>query len=332
MILRSISRSTTWLAVIAMSLSLVVIVPAPASEAQTDSTAEARFIDSVNAERAARGVPRLQVATDLRDVARRHSVRMADQGRLHHNPNLGSDVRSWRRVTENVGRGPSTSALHAALMASEGHRNNILDSNVTQIGVGVEVRGSTVWVTQVYRKPTSPSSARFSDVSITSTHGRDIERLARSGLTTGCGSGRYCPNRNVTREEMASFLARASNLPAPTVGTRFSDVPRGSTHASDIEAIARVGITQGCGTRRYCPTRSVSRAEMASFLTRALDLPPAPTTGTFRDVPGGSTHVGDIEALARAGITSGCGTNRYCPDRPVTRAEMASFLVRAYGL
>lgn len=315
-----------------MAVTLVGTVTPPAAQARTDATAEARFVDQVNADRVARGMPRLQVATDLRDVARRHSVRMADQGRLHHNSSLGSDVTSWRRVTENVGRGPSTTALHDALMASTGHRANILDRNVSQIGVGVEVRGSTVWVTQVYRQPTSWPSSRFSDVRSNSTHGQNIERLASSGVTKGCGGGRYCPDHNVTRDEMASFLARASNLPTSTAASRFSDVPRGSTHVRNIQAITVAGVTQGCGGGRYCPNRPVTRAEMASFLTRALDLPAATTRRTFSDVAEGSTHAANIEALVEAGITHGCGADRYCPERPVTRAEMASFLVRAYGL
>ena len=68
---------------------------------------------------------------------------------------------------------------------------------------------------------------------------------------------------------------------------------------------------------------------MATFLVRALDLDPAPSAG-FADTEG-NTHQANIDALAAAGITAGCKTDplRYCPDQPVTRAQMATFLVRA---
>ena len=64
---------------------------------------------------------------------------------------------------------------------------------------------------------------------------------------------------------------------------------------------------------------------MATFLLSALDLP-AGDGSTFVDVDAGDRHVDGIGALVEAGVTSGCGSNRYCPDAPVTRAQMATFL------
>jgi hypothetical protein len=104
----------------------------------------------------------------------------------------------------------------------------------------------------------------------------------------------------------------------------------GSAFESDIEAIAAFGITRGCGDRAYCPTVAVSRAQMASFLARALKLP-AVSTGPFTDL-GASPHAGDINAIASAGVTLGCAAGRYCPEAAVRRDEMASFLARAFRL
>jgi hypothetical protein len=106
-----------------------------------------------------------------------------------------------------------------------------------------------------------------------------------------------------------------------------------SVHQADIEAIAAAGITKGCNppaNDRFCPDEAVTRAQMASFLARALDLPLA-AAGAFSDV-GDSEHAGDIARLAGAGITKGCNppdNDRFCPEEPVTRAQMASLLVRA---
>ncbi|MCC5947076.1 MAG: S-layer homology domain-containing protein [Nitriliruptoraceae bacterium] len=315
-----------------LSVLSLVLLPATPAEARNDTNAEVRFLDSVNAERVQRGLPRLTVASDLRTSARRHSVVMADRSHLHHNPRLGSEITGYRLVAENVGFGPSVASIHRALMNSQGHRENILNPRVTEIGIGVEVRNSRTWVTQVFRQPRSAPTVRFNDIAGTPTHRGDILSLASSGVTMGCGRGSYCPDRPITRAEMATFLGRADGL-LPRNPGQFSDTPSSNVHSPNIEAIRHAGLTTGCGdTRRYCPDRNVTRAEMASFLARALDLDVSRSSTGFSDVRNGTTHAGAIEAISRAGLTNGCGSGRYCPDRNVTRAEMASFLVRAFDL
>lgn len=109
----------------------------------------------------------------------------------------------------------------------------------------------------------------------------------------------------------------------------FSD-DDGNAHEANIEAIAAAAITQGCGGTRYCPADAVTRGQMATFLTRALDLP-ASTTDHFTDDTG-STHEPAINAIADADITQGLGNGIYDPDGSVRRDQMASFLARALGL
>ncbi len=129
------------------------------------------------------------------------------------------------------------------------------------------------------------------------------------------------------------FMAGPEGLVAPAVSASF--VPPfvdddGSVHEPAIIALAAAGVTKGCAADRFCPGDPVTRAEMASFLVRALGLPAA-STDQFADDEG-SVHEGAINALAVAAVTKGCAADRYCPNDPVTRAEMASFLVRALGL
>jgi hypothetical protein len=120
----------------------------------------------------------------------------------------------------------------------------------------------------------------------------------------------------------------------PPLG-QFDDVDPDSTFADDIAWLAKAGITQGCNppdNTHFCPTSTVTRAQMATFLSRALSLRDG--TAQFNDVPPDHLHHADIARLANAGITRGCNTARtkFCPDDGVTRAEMAAFLVRARGL
>ena len=153
----------------------------------------------------------------------------------------------------------------------------------------------------------------------------DITWLFYRGVTTGCAAGLFCPSKVVTRDQMASFIARALNLPA-AVGDYFVD-DNGSIHEADINRIAEAGITSGCAAYLYCPTQPVSRAQMASFLARALNLP-ATGTDFFTDDES-SLHEDNINRTAAAGITNGCGGGRYCPASSTTREQMAAFLHRA---
>ena len=152
-----------------------------------------------------------------------------------------------------------------------------------------------------------------------------IEWLRLAELTSGCGDGRFCPDGLVTRGQMASFLARALELPA-TGTDRFGD-DEDSVHESAINRIAAAGITVGCDATRFCPDGLVTRAQMASLLARAFDLE-ASTVDWFAD-DDRSPHQGNINRIAWAGITLGCGASVYCPDGRVTRGQMAAFLRRA---
>lgn len=114
----------------------------------------------------------------------------------------------------------------------------------------------------------------------------------------------------------------------PSFNGTFSDDDT-SPFEADIEAIAEAGITGGCGGTLFCPNDLVTRAQMAAFLARALDLPAGPDAG-FSDV--GGTFEDDINAIASAGITQGCDPGKFCPNAGLTRAQMAAFLVRAFDL
>lgn len=129
-----------------------------AASAATDTTAESRLVSLIADARQQRGLPALRVSAELTAVARRHSARMADRGEVHHNDDLGGEVSGWRRIGENVGRGPDADAVHDAFMRSSSHRRNILDPGFREVGVGVERRGDTVWVTEVFRQPAGEPS------------------------------------------------------------------------------------------------------------------------------------------------------------------------------
>ena len=117
---------------------------------------------------------------------------------------------------------------------------------------------------------------------------RDNERPI-GGASTG-------PIRGNERPSGGGGGGPQETAPADTAG--FVDVDPGSVHAANIDALAAAGITRGCATQplRFCPGQPVTRAQMATFLTRALDLAPANPAG-FVDVDPGSVHAANIDAL-----------------------------------
>jgi len=98
-----------------------------------------------------------------------------------------------------------------------------------------------------------------------------INALAAAGITTGCAPNRFCPTARVTRAQMALFLDRAIEPPLPPTSVDFFDDDDGKTGEAAINRLAAAGITGGCGPRKYCPTASVTRGQMAAFLRRALE-------------------------------------------------------------
>jgi len=172
--------------------------------------------------------------------------------------------------------------------------------------------------------PPKPMGISFSDIG-SSSFGADIIWMAEAGITSGCGGGKFCPKETVTREQMASFLARALSLPASSMDFFTDDEASG--HEADINRLAASGITGGCADGEFCPTRPVTREQMASFLSRALGLPVSPTDFFTDDEA--SPHEGDINRLAASGVTGGCAADRYCPSVNVSREQMAAFLHRA---
>ena len=169
-------------------------------------------------------------------------------------------------------------------------------------------------------------------------HESAIEAIAAEGITKGCNpplNDEFCPAGNVTRQEMAAFLVRANDLPGSD-DNAFTD-DDGSVFEADINALAASGITKGCNppsNNLFCPTTLVTRGQMAAFLVRAFDLDD-PGPGNWFVDDDDSIFEAEIDKLAEAGITKGCNppaNTNYCPDNPVRRDEMATFLARALGL
>ncbi len=179
-----------------------------------------------------------------------------------------------------------------------------------------------------------------------SVHEGAIRCLAAAGVTVGSSDPeRFDTRREVTRAQVASFLARsyrvATGAALPAGPARFADVG-GSVHTANIQALAAAGVIEGVGDgTRFAPDRTVTRGQMASLIARFLDLldddavdgsfPPATDSDVFGD-DDGSVHEPAIDRLAVQGVVQGRRDGRFLPLGSVTRDQMASFLARSLDL
>ena len=193
----------------------------------------------------------------------------------------------------------------------------------------VHVRGTTAACPED-RVP----DAGFVDVPEGSTHADAVDCAVWWGVASGLTDTEYGPELDVSRGQMASFMARlveASGraLPNPTQD-HFAD-DNGSPHEESINRLAEAGVVGGTGPGTYAPDASVSRGQLATFLVRAW------AAASGQDLPAGDDHFADdqgnvhepnIDRAAAAGFAGGTGNGVYEPEHPVRRGQMASFVAR----
>jgi hypothetical protein len=218
-----------------------------------------------------------------------------------------------------------------------GHHN---DSDATMyVNLGVHPpRGAALGTTD--KTCASYAYHTFLDVPYNHFAWRFIESVRINGVSSGCGSGNFCPDTSVTRGSMAVLLLLAkeggSYVPPACTTPTFSDVPCSDPLAPWVEELVRRGVTAGCGNGQYCPNNIVTREQIAVFLLKTLEgpsyIPASCTTPPFNDVPCSSPFASWVRELVARGITAGCGNSNYCPQTTLNRAQISVFLVTNFRL
>lgn len=182
--------------------------------------------------------------------------------------------------------------------------------------------------------PVAFASHRFIDVPDSNIFHNDIDWMTYEGLTVGCNPpkySRFCPDDYVTRGQMAVFFARWHPVLSPEVD--YFDDDTGAFYEDAANKMFEAGITVGCNppaNNLFCGEDLVKRAQMATFFVRVFEFPTTAPDYFIDDT--GSVHEDNINRFREGGVTVGCNppkNDRYCPNDPVTRAEMAAFFHRA---
>lgn len=177
----------------------------------------------------------------------------------------------------------------------------------------------------------------FADVDPTDAFLPAIDLLRESTITSGCQATPpgYCPNDNITLGQMAVFIVRSvmgSDNFTYTSTPYFNDVPANYQFFKWIQKLQDLGIAVPCGTNQYCPDTPITRGIMAVLIIRArygVATPSSyPADAYFSDVPSSHPYFPWIQKMKQLGITSGCSATTYCPSDPVTRGQMAVFIMR----
>ncbi len=182
--------------------------------------------------------------------------------------------------------------------------------------------------------------ANFLDVPGNDQFYTNVTTLVRNAITVGVGGGNYGGLQNTLRQQMAVFLLKAKYgicyTPPPCTTQVFPDVPCASGFSPWINELVAEGITGGCGGGLYCPANPVNRQQMAVFLLKTFEggayAPPACSVASFTDVPCANQFAPWIYELVARNVTAGCGGGNYCPLNNANRGQMATFLVKTFGL
>ena len=169
----------------------------------------------------------------------------------------------------------------------------------------------------------------FSDVSTSAYYYEAVKWAAKKGITGGIGNGLFGPNQPCTRAQIVTFLWRAAGSPEPKAMSSFSDVSADSYYAKAVAWAVENGITTGTGDGKFSPDATCTRAQSVTFLFRAIGKL-VDSKAEFSDVLTDSYYANAVAWAVENGVTNGIGDGLFGPDNSCTRAQIVTFLFRAY--
>ena len=153
----------------------------------------------------------------------------------------------------------------------------------------------------------------------------------QEGITSGTDATHFSPNASCTRAQIVTFLWRAAGSPEPKNMSNFKDVPADSYYAKAVAWAVENGITGGTGDGKFSPNATCTRAQAMTFLYRASGSPAVIGSATFSDVAANAYYADAVKWAEKNEITGGIGGGLFGADNDCTRAQIVTFLYRAYS-
>ena len=171
----------------------------------------------------------------------------------------------------------------------------------------------------------------FIDVPAGSYYEDAVVWAVEKGITTGTSATTFNPNGICTRAQIVTFLWRAAGSPGPKTMSGFSDVPADSYYAKAVAWAVENGITGGTGDGKFSPDAACTRAQAVTFLWRANGSPAVSGNAAFSDVAANAYYAAAVTWAEKNGITGGIGGGLFGSDNTCTRAQIVTFLYRAFN-
>ena len=169
----------------------------------------------------------------------------------------------------------------------------------------------------------------FADVPTDAYYYEAVKWAAKKGITGGIGNGLFGPNQPCTRAQIVTFLWRAACSPEPKTMSSFADVSMDAYYAKAVAWAVENGITTGTGDGKFSPDATCTRAQSVTFLFRAIGKL-VDSKAEFSDVLADSYYANAVDWAVENGVTNGIGDGLFGPDNSCTRAQIVTFLYRAY--
>ena len=169
----------------------------------------------------------------------------------------------------------------------------------------------------------------FADVPTDAYYYEAVKWAAKKGITGGIGNGLFGPNQPCTRAQIVTFLWRAAGSPEPKAMSSFADVSMDAYYAKAVAWAVENGITTGTGDGKFSPDATCTRAQSVTFLFRAIGKL-VDSKAEFSDVLTDSYYANAVAWAVENGVTNGIGGGLFGPNNSCTRAQIVTFLFRAY--
>ena len=169
----------------------------------------------------------------------------------------------------------------------------------------------------------------FSDVSTSAYYYEAVKWAQEKSITGGIGNGLFGPNQPCTRAQIVTFLWRAAGSPEPKAMSSFADVSTDAYYAKAVAWAVENGITTGTGDGKFSPDATCTRAQSVTFLFRAIGKL-VDSKAEFSDVLTDSYYANAVAWAVENGVTNGIGDGLFGPNNSCTRAQIVTFLFRAY--
>ena len=157
-----------------------------------------------------------------------------------------------------------------------------------------------------------------------------VKWAVKNGITTGVGNDLFAPEQPCTRAQIVTFLWRAAGSPEPKgTAAGMTDVVSGSYYEKAVAWAIENGITTGTTTSTFSPDATCTRAQSVTFLHRALKGTASGSTN-FTDVASDAFYADAVNWAVANNVTNGTSNTTFSPNADCTRAEIVTFLYRAY--